>query len=452
MSTTTGEQPEPRGHRPVDHELVRQLNQRVGELRRQAVERRRRAGEALLSGEDARQHDRALVVQVVEAYVAERGESGELVLSWERTNDLRQALEARMFGAGSLEQLLADDTIENVNINGHAKVFITYADGTKDQWPGPICESDEQLVEEIKKLAAHEGLSARAFDEANVRVNLRLSDGSRLYAVMAVSKAPMVSIRRNRFPEPDLKKFVANGTMDQQLADFLSAAVRAKKNIMIAGETGSGKTTLLRSLAREIDPWERIITVERTLELGLDEDTEFHKDCVALEERPANAEGRGAEPMRQLVQDSLRMQPDRVFVGEVLGDEVIEMLTAMTQGNNGSLSTLHADGAHEVIGRLQLYALKAPERLPFEATASLITHALHLVVFLRWVRLADGGRRRVVESVRSIGSLQDGEVKTNELWGLDSDGVVRRRESVSPHWIDQLREVGWSEGTQRGWA
>ena len=194
---------------------------------------------------------------------------------------------------------------------------------------------------------------------------------------------PSVSIRKARLGRVFLDDLVANGTMTPELAAFLTAAVAARKNIMIAGATNAGKTTLLRALANEIPPWERLVTVERALELGLGEFQDLHPNVVAFEERLPNSEGLGGVTMAELVRRSLRMNPSRVIVGEVLGDEIVTMLNAMSQGNDGSLSTIHANSSLEVFNRIATYAIQASERLPIEATQMLIAGALDFVVFLR---------------------------------------------------------------------
>ncbi len=201
-------------------------------------------------------------------------------------------------------------------------------------------------------LAAHAGLTSRPFDSANPQLDLRLPDGSRLSAVMGVTARPVVSIRRARLGKVFLGDLVANGTMSDDIAAFLKAAVAARKNIMIAGATNAGKTTLLRALANEIPPHERLITVERSLELGLGEFPDLHPNVVAFEERLPNSEGVGEISMADLVRRSLRMNPSRVIVGEVLGDEIVTMLNAMSQGNDGSLSTIHSNSSMEVFNRI----------------------------------------------------------------------------------------------------
>src|SRR5262249_20636889 len=181
-------------------------------------------------------------------------------------------------------------------------------------------------------------------------------------------------------------------------------AVAARKNIMIAGATNAGKTTLLRALANQIPPGERLVTVERALELGLDQFPDLHPNVVALEERLPNSEGQGAISMAEVVGRSLRMNPSRVIVGEVLGDEIVTMLNAMTQGNDGSLSTIHANSSMEVFNRIATYAIQAAERLPVEATHMLIAGAVDFVVFIekRNDYSRGGSLRRLISSVRGI--------------------------------------------------
>lgn len=426
----------------VDYTLVKRLQAELGGLRQAETVRRRSAGLPALTGQDAHQYGRSLVQRVVGGYESELVESGAEPLAWETRQDLVEALEARLFGAGSLQMLLDDENVENIDINGFDHVFVEYADGTTSK-VRPVAGSNEELVETIQTLAAHEGLSARSFDVANVRVNLRLPDGSRLYAVQSVTKEPVVSIRRHRHTRVRLKDLIGLDTFDEDLADFLAALVRARKNVMVAGATSSGKTTLLRALATEIGPEERVLTVERSLELGLDEDSEAHPNAIAFEERLANAEGAGAVTMAQLVRDTLRMNPSRVIVGEVLGDEVVTMLNAMTQGNDGSLSTVHANTSADVVHKIATYAIQAPERLPWEATVRLVASALDFIVFLRRVRSEDG-QRRVVESVREIAGIGEaGQLQTNELWGPDRFGRSARRHGVQVSCQDDLIAAGW---------
>ena len=247
---------------------------------------------------------------------------------------------------------------------------------------GPVADSDDELVDLLRSAAGRFGLTERRFDTARPELDLQLPGGARLSAVMAVAARPAVSIRRHRFADLSLDELCTMGAMDEGLRSLLAAAVRARKNIVVSGAMNSGKTTLLRALAAEIDRRERIVTIEQAFELGLDTGSTRHPDMVALEARPANIEGEGQIPVADLVRRSLRMNADRVIVGEVLGDEVLPMLNAMSQGRSGSMCTIHAESSAGVFRRIASYAVQAPERLPLEATNLLIAGALHFVVQL----------------------------------------------------------------------
>lgn len=426
----------------VDPQLARALQVEVAKVRDDDLAERERRGRQPLKGEDDRQHTREIVQRVVTNHEGRLAEAGRGELSWEERQDLIAGIEARLFGAGSLQRLLEDPDVENIDINGHDRVFVEYADGRTARL-GPVALNDDELIENIQTLAAHDGLSARAFDVVNHAVNLRLADGSRLYAVQAVAdNGVLVSIRKHRYAQVSLEDLVSLETLDDEMAAFLTAVVRARKNVMIAGATSAGKTTLLRALASEIPPSERLVTVERSLELGLHEDVDRHPNCAALEERLPNAEGIGAVTMAQLVRDSLRLNPSRVIVGEVLGDEVVTMLNAMMQGNDGSLSTIHANSSADVIAKVKTYALQAPERLPWEATSGLFAGAIDFVVFVRR-SLAAGRQVRVIESIREVAGLDEHGVKTNELFGRDENGNVSRRPMVQVACQHDLVAAGW---------
>jgi Flp pilus assembly CpaF family ATPase len=201
---------------------------------------------------------------------------------------------------------------------------------------------------------------------------------------------------------------------------------------MIAGATNAGKTTLLRAIVNQIPPGERLITVERALELGLDYFPELHPNVVALEERLPNMEGHGAISMAELVRRSLRMNPSRVIVGEVLGDEIVTMLNAMSQGNDGSLSTIHANSSLEVFNRIATYAIQATERLPVEATHLLIAGAIEFVVFIeKRNEYSHGGQlHRFVSSIREVTGV-DGRVLSSEVFSPGPDGRAVPRAPLS---------------------
>jgi Flp pilus assembly CpaF family ATPase len=214
---------------------------------------------------------------------------------------------------------------------------------------------------------------------------------------------------------------------------------------MIAGATNAGKTTLLRAIVNQIPPSERLVTVERALELGIDHFPELHPNVVALEERLPNSEGQGAISMAELVRRSLRMNPSRVIVGEVLGDEIVTMLNAMTQGNDGSLSTIHANSSMEVFNRIATYAIQAAERLPVEATHMLIAGALDFVIFIEKRNdYAHGGSlRRYISSVREVTGI-DGRVLSSEVFRAGPDG--RAVPHAPPSCLAELARHGYNPG------
>ncbi|NIZ93235.1 CpaF family protein [Kineococcus rubinsiae] len=434
----------------VDHDLVRRLRAQVAERLNTARRRDDVAGRAPMSAADERQFARSLVVQVLEDHARAEIEAGRVPAAAREEEAVAAAIGAALFGVGRLQPLLEHPDVENVDINGHDRVFVSYADG-REELHEPVADSDEDLVELVQVLAANVGLTSRPFDAANPQLDLRLPDGSRLSAVMGVCRRPALSIRRSRLGTASLADLVGSGTMTEDLARFLRAAVRARKNIMIAGSTNSGKTTLLRALAAEVPPHERIVTVERALELGLDRDEAAHPNAVAFEERLPNSEGLGGVTMAELVRRSLRMNPSRVIVGEVLGDEIVTMLNAMSQGNDGSLSTIHANSSMEVFNRIATYALQAEEHLPVEATHMLVAGAIDFVVFLRKQNTyhAGGSLQRSVASVREVTGV-DGRVLSSEVFAAGPDGTALAHAPISC--ADELEAAGYTAPVLARWS
>lgn len=340
--------------------------------------------------------------QVVDAAVEER---------------VAQAVTDALFGTGRLERLLADTALENICVNGCDVVWVKDSAG---QWrrESPVAASDAELVQLVRALAANTGDEERRFDRGMPRLNLQLPDGSRLFAVMAVTGRVSLTIRRHRFPAASMAELVRMGVCDQQLAAFLTALVRARKNIVIGGGTNVGKTTVLRAFAHEIPPEERLVTIEDTFELGLDADPTAHPNVVAMQAREPNIEGQGGIDQAELVRWGLRMSPDRVIVGEIRGAEVIPMCNAMSQGNDGSLSTIHASSSRGVFTKLASYAAQAPERLSLEATNLMVASAVHFVVHLGW----DTSGRRVVDSVREVVDADGAQIVSNEVYRPGPDG------------------------------
>jgi pilus assembly protein CpaF len=378
-----------------------------------------------MSPADQRQYGRQLINRRLERHAKEQLEHGVEPLPFEDESALAQAIHDALFGLGALQRLLDDESIENIDANGHADVWITRADGSKERAPA-IADSDEELIDTLRMTAARVGLTERRFDNGSPSLNLQLPDGSRLFAVMAVTSKPSVAIRRHRFPKVFLDDLVGLGSIDVALREFLAAAVRARKNFIVCGGVDAGKTTLLRAMLNEVGPEERIVTIEDNLELGLDRYPDLHPDVVALEAREENVEGEGAIDLATLVRWGLRMNPDRVIVGEVRGHEVIPMLNAMSQGNDGSMCTIHANSSLSAFSKLAMYAVQAPERLNLEATNLMVANAINFVVYIGTAAGGgEGGMRRYVSSVREIVGAEGPLVMSNEIFmpGYDKRAV-----------------------------
>lgn len=389
-------------------DVALELSQQVRALAGTDGETSQRGEEELLARRILNQHLDRLATDAVA--------SGDRVFSDAEEQELTRAVLDRLFQMGRLQPLLDDDSIQNITANGCDRVFIEYADGRKEVGPA-IAATDDELIEQIREIGRRWGLSEREFNPSRPQLNLQLPDGSRLFAVAWVCDRPALAIRRHRFLKVTLDDMVGLGALDQGIASFLRAAVRARRQIIVCGATGAGKTTMLRALASEIPPSERIVTIESEMELGLERFEDLHPDCVALEAREANVEGVGEVTAADLVRMSLRMNPDRVIVGEVRGDEVIPMLNAMSQGNDGSMCTVHSDSSGTVFNKMALYAMQSPERLPIEATCQLAAAAIDLVVFIGKTRSG-----RFISSIRQVVGAEGGQVVTNEIFKPDASG------------------------------
>ncbi|MEU6512108.1 ATPase, T2SS/T4P/T4SS family [Streptomyces sp. NPDC046942] len=350
---------------------------------------------------------------------------------------IAQAVRDELFGTGRLERLLADERIENICVNGCDVVWVKDAAGVWRR-EAPVAASDEELVELVRTIASRTGGEERRFDRGMPRLNLQLPDGSRLFAVMAVTGRVSLTIRRHRFPAASMAELVRLGVCDERLAGFLRALVRARKNIVIGGGTNVGKTTVLRAFAHEIPPEERLVTIEDTFELGLDADPVAHPNVVAMQAREPNIEGQGGIDQAELVRWGLRMSPDRVIVGEIRGAEVIPMCNAMSQGNDGSLSTIHASTSRGVFTKLASYAAQAPERLTLEATNLMVASAVHFVVHLGW----DCAGRRVIDSVREVIDADGAQIVSNEVYRPGPDGRATPATPLRAETLNDLALAG----------
>ena len=446
----------------LDYQMVRELQKQVADL--QLADRRTRTAQGLaeLTVADEQQKAQSLIRLVVSRHMQARIAAGDELPDPDYDARLRGALFAAIYGAGELQELLEDPLVENIDINGFDEVWVRYAGGDKLRWRA-IASSNEHLVSIVQTLGSYAGMNARPFSPATPELDVRLTDGSRLSAIMAATETPSVSIRRNRYPHvflrPDLAAAAARrggevppdlvtlGTLTPELADFLYAAVRARANIVVGGATDTGKTTLLRALINCIDPDERLITVERALELGVGRHPELHRDVREMEEVLPDPDGKGGVDIAALVRRTRRMNPDRCIVGEVLGPEVVEMLSAMAQGNNGSLSTIHARDAVEVFNRIATYA-KQHEGLDFDVTHSLIAGAIDFVVFIEKNDRAGG--RRCVTQVLEIAGFAEGRVARNPIFSPSRvDGRAERdpEVAITAARAKQLASVGYHERT-----
>jgi Flp pilus assembly CpaF family ATPase len=344
-----------------------------------------------------------------------------------------RALRDSFTGLGGLQRLLDDPSVEDIFVNGCDNVWVRTTQGRVLRMP-PVAASDADLVDLVRVAAARSGQEERRFDRGSPGLSLRLPGGQRLFAVMAVSKRPSLSIRRNVLHKVTLDDLVARGEITVGLRELIAAMVRARKNLIISGGTGAGKTTLLRAAAGAISPLERIVTVEDAYELGLDEDVDAHPNTTALQQREPNLEGVGGIDMSTMVRWGLRMRPDRVIVGESRGAEAVPMLLAMSQGNDGSMCTLHASSSKQALSRLATYVMQAPERFPFEAANMLIGQAVDFVIHL--ATATDG--TRVVSSIRQVLETDGTQVPSNEIY---RPGPDRRAVPAAPMRADTLEHL-----------
>jgi len=329
------------------------------------------------------------------------------------TESEEQALISRaidqVLGMGLLQKTLDDPQISDIHVRGNSPIWVKLRNGLRECRP-PIVDNDDELIDLIRRTATRMGRSERRFDAGSPELNLQLADGSRLFATMEVSSRPSLVIRKHQFEISSLEDLVVRGMMPHGIAEMFRAMVRSRRNVIIAGGTGSGKTTLLRALINEVPPEERIVTIEDAYELGLERFEHLHPDHDSLQSRPANIEGQGEITLADLTKMALRMDPDRVIVGEVRGAEALPMLMAMSQGNNGSMCTLHADSTRSVFPKLAAYMSMSSTSLPIETTNLLIASSVHFVVHIEVVR----GQRRV-SSIREVVDSDGSTIMSNEV-------------------------------------
>lgn len=361
-----------------------------------------------------------------------------LPLSKDELNNLAQDVLHETLGLGPLEPLLADPEINDILVNGHDSVW-TDRNGVLEETEIKF-SSQDHLLHVINRIVARVG---RRVDESSPIVDARLPDGSRVNAIIPPLslEGPVLSIRRFRSSPFHIADLVKRGALSEQMSEFLKLAVAARLNILISGGTSAGKTTLLNVLSEHISFKERIVTIEDTAELRLQQ-----RHVVRLESRPANIEGRGAVSQRELVKNALRMRPDRIIVGEVRGAEALDMLQAMNTGHDGSLSTVHANSARDALSRIETLVLLAGVELSQHSIREQIASAFDLIIQIK--RLADGSRKIV--SIAEVTGMQEGVIGLQELYkfkhlGTDAEHRITGQHqscSLRPMYQEKFEEAG----------
>ena len=341
-------------------------------------------------------------------------------------------------GLGPLEKLLADENVTEIMVNKFDEIFIEQSG--KLTLSDITFSSDDAVMTSIERIVSPLG---RRIDESSPLVDARLKDGSRVNAIIPplALRGPCLTIRKFAKQKLQAQDLVNFGALNHDMVKFLETAVNNHMNILISGGTGSGKTTLLNVLSNFIPPSERIITVEDAAELKL---TQPH--LVSLEARPANLEGKGAIPIRDLVKNCLRMRPDRIVVGECRGGETLDMLQAMNTGHDGSLTTAHANTPRDMIARLEVMVMMSGLDLPVSAIREMVASAVHLIVQIS--RYSDGSRR--LTNITEITGVESGIVSMQDIFryqqeGFDENGKVKGHFEATgaiPHFYEEMRQRG----------
>ncbi|MGH7366700.1 MAG: CpaF family protein [Candidatus Rokuibacteriota bacterium] len=359
-------------------------------------------------------------------------------LSRQEREQLVLEVEHETFGLGPLEPLMQDPTVSDILVNGSKEVYVERRG--KLERTRVIFRDDAHLLQIIERIVSAVG---RRVDESSPMVDARLPDGSRVNAVIPplALDGPVLSIRRFAADPYRMADLIEFGTLTAGLAEILRAAVQARLNILVSGGTGAGKTTMLNVLSNAIPNTERIVTIEDSAELQLQQE-----HVVRVETRPPNIEGQGAVTQRDLLRNALRMRPDRIVVGEVRGAEVLDMLQAMNTGHDGSLSTVHANSTRDALSRLETMVLMSGVALPVRAMRDYIASALDLMVHL--ARLSDGTRK--VTRVTEVVGMEEDVVTTQDIFvfeqqGIDADGRVigfYRPTGIRPKFSERLERAG----------
>ncbi|PWG17875.1 CpaF family protein [Salibaculum griseiflavum] len=348
----------------------------------------------------------------ISAIATETLEDMGVVLNREERTTLTQELYFEVKGLGPLETLLQDDKVNDILVNGPKQIFVER--GGKLELTDITFKDERHLLRIIDKIVSAVG---RRVDESNPYVDARLADGSRFNAMVPpiAVDGSLVSIRKFTKDKLGIQDLVNFGAFSEEMAAYLQAAVSTRLNVIVSGGTGSGKTTTLNALSSFIDDSERILTIEDTAELQLQQ-----THVGRMESRPPNVEGKGGVSQRDCLKNALRMRPDRIIVGETRGEEVIDMLQAMNTGHDGSMTTIHANNARDAVSRLENMVAMAGIEMPLKAVRSQIASAVHLIV--QASRLQDGSRRMV--SITEVTGMEGDVISMQEIFRYQRVGLT----------------------------
>jgi pilus assembly protein CpaF len=371
---------------------------------------------------------------------AEALEEMAVVLNKEDRQTLHQELYHEVMGLGPIEPLLKDESVNDILINGPHRIFVER--GGKLTLTDITFKDERHLLRIIDKIVSAVG---RRVDESNPYVDARLADGSRFNAMVppVAVDGSLVSIRKFKKEKLGISDLVRFGAFTEEMAAYLQAAVSTRLNIIVSGGTGSGKTTTLNALSSFIDNTERVLTIEDTAELQLQQ---VH--VGRMESRPANVEGKGAVTQRDCLRNALRMRPDRIIVGETRGEEVIDMLQAMNTGHDGSMTTIHANSARDGVSRLENMIAMAGIEMPIKAVRAQIASAVNLIV--QASRLQDGSRR--MTSITEITGMEGDVISMQEIFryerlGIEPNGKIIGRfnaTGVRSHYSERFKQWGYN--------
>lgn len=380
----------------------------------------------------------------IERFIGEFSATNDIQINLREQKVIASSLVDDMIGLGPIEQIVHDDSVTDILINGPNSLYVERK-GKLEKIHSARFHDEAHLQQIARRIASRVG---RRIDESSPMVDARLADGSRVNIIMPplALDGTAISIRKFSRVNITLDKMVGSNNISRPMATLLKIASAIRLNILISGGTGSGKTTLLNAMSQLIDPTERIVTIEDSAELRLQQ-----PHVVRLESRPPNIEGEGEVTIRELVKNALRMRPDRIIVGEVRSEEAIDMLQAMNTGHDGSMSTIHANRPREALTRLENMMSMAGYDMPVRVVRSLIVGAVNIIV--QTERMRDGIRR--VTEITEITGLEGDIIMTHDLYKFEyqedvvdpetSQTFIRgafKSSGVTPHFIERARFYG----------